>query len=212
VGEAARPVRRRLSSTTRRELLIGAALEEFGRRGFHLTQMEHVAAAANVSKGLLYQHFASKEELFAEVCLAITDDFAARFAAAVTEADSSVDRVRAAVAVILDYVTERPAAWSVVLRHLDKPEVGMELGAVRERLGSSIAEVMLGRVDGDARTRAAAQRTVTLLVPMITGALFGLVSWWLEHPQTPRSRIEAMAVDFIWLGLERLRDGERLRS
>jgi AcrR family transcriptional regulator len=200
------PVRRRLSSASRRELLLAAALEEFGRRGFHLTQMEHVAAAATVSKGLLYQHFPSKEELFTAVCADIVDDFTRRFAAAVAEAGTSVDRVRAAVRQILDYMTERPAAWSVVLGHLDNPE----LGVVRERLGSSIAEVMLGRVGDDPRTRAAAGRTVTLLVPQITGALFGLVSWWLEHPDTPRARVEAAAVDFIWLGLERLRDGERL--
>jgi AcrR family transcriptional regulator len=206
-----RPVRRRISAASRRELLLAAALAEFGRRGYHLTQMEHVAAAAGVSKGLLYQHFGSKEELFAAVCVAITDDFAARFAAAVTGADSSVDRVRAAVAIVLDYATEQPASWSVVLRHVDKPEVGIELGGVRERLGAAIAEVMLGRVGGDARRRAAARRTVTLLVPLVTGALFGLVSWWLEHPETPRARVEAMAVDFLWLGLERLREGERLR-
>lgn len=201
------PVRRRLSSASRRELLLVAALEEFGRRGFHLTQMEHVAVAAGVSKGLLYQHFPSKEELFTAVCTSIVDDFTARFAAAVAEAGTSVGRVRAAVRLILDYVTDRPAAWSVVLGHLDNPE----LGVVRERLGSSIAEVMLGRVGDDPRRRAAARRSVTLLVPQITGALFGLVSWWLEHPDTPRPQVEKAAVDFIWLGLERLRDGERLR-
>ncbi len=203
----ARPVRRRLSSASRRELLLVAALEEFGRRGFHLTQMEHVAAAAGVSKGLLYQHFPSKEELFTAVCTAIVDDFTARFAAAVDEAETPVDRVRAAVRVILDYVTERPAAWSVVLGHLDNPE----LGVVRERLGSSIAEVMLRRGDDDPRRLAAKRRAVPLLVPQITGALFGLVAWWLEHPDTPRTRVESAAVDFIWLGLERLRDGEHAR-
>jgi AcrR family transcriptional regulator len=198
------PVRRRLSSASRRELLLVAALEEFGRRGFHLTQMEHVAAAAGVSKGLLYQHFPSKDELFTAVCVSIVDDFTARFAAAVAEAGTSLARVRAAVRQILDYVTERPAAWSVVLGHLDNPE----LGVVRERLGSSIAEVMLGRVDDDPKRKAAARRAVALLVPQITGALFGLVAWWLEHPDTPRARVESAAVDFIWLGLERLREGQ----
>jgi AcrR family transcriptional regulator len=195
------PVRRRLSAASRRELLLAAALEEFGRRGFHLTQMEHVAAAAGVSKGLLYQHFPSKDELFAAVCAAIVDDFAARFSAAVEAAESPEGRVRAAVREVLDYVTERPAAWSVVLGHLDNPD----LGPLRERLGTSIAGVLARRRPGPA-----ARQSVALLQPQITGALFGLVSWWLEHPDTPRSRVEASAVDFIWLGLERLRDGERL--
>ncbi|HSL09106.1 MAG TPA: helix-turn-helix domain-containing protein, partial [Pseudonocardiaceae bacterium] len=59
--------RRRMSSQARRGELLDAALREFSSRGYYLTQMEHVAATAGVSKALVYQHFASKEELFAAV-------------------------------------------------------------------------------------------------------------------------------------------------
>ena len=60
---SATPARRRLSSQARRGELLDAALREFSSRGYYLTQMEHVAATAGVSKALVYQHFASKEEL-----------------------------------------------------------------------------------------------------------------------------------------------------
>ena len=75
--------RRRLPSGQRREQLLALALEEFGRRGFHLTQMEHVAVTAQVSKALLYQHFPSKEQLFAEVTAAVVDGLTARLNTAV---------------------------------------------------------------------------------------------------------------------------------
>lgn len=49
----------------RRELIIQAALGCFIERGFHQTGMRDIAAAARVSLGNLYNHFARKEELIA---------------------------------------------------------------------------------------------------------------------------------------------------
>ena len=53
-------------------------------------------------------------------------------------------------------------------------------------------------------------RQARLTVPLLVGALQGLMSWWLEHPEVPRAMVEAKAVDFGWLGLDRIRSGERL--
>ncbi|HDT5893203.1 TetR family transcriptional regulator [Aeromonas hydrophila] len=49
----------------RREQIIQAALDCFIERGFHQTGMRDIAAAAGVSLGNLYNHFARKEELIA---------------------------------------------------------------------------------------------------------------------------------------------------
>jgi TetR/AcrR family transcriptional regulator, regulator of autoinduction and epiphytic fitness len=56
-----------MSSTaerTRRERVLTAALEVFGRYGFRKTSMDDVARAAGISRQGLYLHFASKEALF----------------------------------------------------------------------------------------------------------------------------------------------------
>lgn len=206
--------RRRLPSAQRREQLLAVALEEFGRRGFHLTQMEHVAAAAQVSKALLYQHFPSKEELFAEVTASIVAEVTDRLATAAPAGLRSVARMRAMVRVLFDYATEEPQAWSLVVRHLDKPEVGLELRELRDRLGASFADLLLANRRADPSITpallAANERRARLLVPLVYGALLSMVSWWLDHPETPREKAESMAVDFLWLGLDRIRSGERL--
>ena len=49
----------------RREQIIQAALGCFIEQGFHQTGMRDIAAAAGVSLGNLYNHFARKEELIA---------------------------------------------------------------------------------------------------------------------------------------------------
>jgi TetR/AcrR family transcriptional regulator of autoinduction and epiphytic fitness len=51
----------------KREAIILAAIAEFRANGFDITSMDKVAATAGVSKRTVYNHFPSKEELFAEI-------------------------------------------------------------------------------------------------------------------------------------------------
>jgi TetR/AcrR family transcriptional regulator of autoinduction and epiphytic fitness len=51
----------------KRESIVQAAIAEFRANGFEATSMDKVAATAEVSKRTLYNHFASKEDLFAEI-------------------------------------------------------------------------------------------------------------------------------------------------
>lgn len=51
----------------KREAILQAATAEFRLNGFDATSMDKVAARAEVSKRTLYNHFQSKDELFAEI-------------------------------------------------------------------------------------------------------------------------------------------------
>lgn len=51
----------------KREAIVQAAIIEFRANGFDCTSMDTVAARAAVSKRTLYNHFSSKDELFAEI-------------------------------------------------------------------------------------------------------------------------------------------------
>jgi len=50
------------------EKIIQAARKQFAKKGYALTSMDEIAKSANVSKGGLYHHFPSKEELFVSLC------------------------------------------------------------------------------------------------------------------------------------------------
>lgn len=54
-------------SDRKRQAILDAALAEFDNRGFNATSMDQVAARANVSKRTVYNHFGSKDELFAAI-------------------------------------------------------------------------------------------------------------------------------------------------
>src|SRR3979411_128618 len=57
----------RMTSDLRRQLILGAAKRCFARNGFAGTTTKSVAAAGAISEGLLFQHFPSKAELYAEI-------------------------------------------------------------------------------------------------------------------------------------------------
>lgn len=66
---APRPGPRRLGREQRRRLIVDAARVEFLERGFAGARTQQIAERAAVNQALLYQHFASKEALFAAAVL-----------------------------------------------------------------------------------------------------------------------------------------------
>src|SRR6266542_4541421 len=50
-----------------RERLVEVACDEFVHHGFHATSMRQIADKAGVAVGGIYNHFGSKDELFAAV-------------------------------------------------------------------------------------------------------------------------------------------------
>jgi AcrR family transcriptional regulator len=58
---------RRLPRLERREQILATATEAFARAGFAATGLDEVAAAAGISRAILYRHFESKTDLYRAV-------------------------------------------------------------------------------------------------------------------------------------------------
>jgi AcrR family transcriptional regulator len=71
--------RKNLAVDERREMIFRHASQVFAAKGFAGSKIADIAAAAGMSQGLLYRHFASKDELFTEL---IASSFAKLIAAA----------------------------------------------------------------------------------------------------------------------------------
>ncbi len=76
----------RLTATARREQLLDVAVRVFARSGYHTTSMNDVAEAAGVTKPVLYQHFASKRDLYLALLDEVGHRLLTRIAKATTEA------------------------------------------------------------------------------------------------------------------------------
>src|SRR5687768_18273723 len=53
----------------KRAAILDAAVAEFRHSGYEATSMDRIAASAGVSKRTVYNHFPSKEALFAQILL-----------------------------------------------------------------------------------------------------------------------------------------------
>lgn len=63
----------------RRHKILRTALRLFARRGYQSTSISELAAAAGISKGLMYNYFKSKEELLEHTTQMVLNDLSALF-------------------------------------------------------------------------------------------------------------------------------------
>lgn len=89
------------AEATRRAVLAGAR-SLFGTQGYAQTSVDQIAAAARVTKGAVYHHFANKVELFRAVYGEVEAEAQTRTAAAVDPAGSPIDQLVAGVNAYLD--------------------------------------------------------------------------------------------------------------
>src|SRR5690242_6447735 len=66
-GRRAAGVRARMTGPQRREQLLDVGRKLFAEKGFEGTSVEEIAARAEVSKPVVYEHFGGKEGLYAVV-------------------------------------------------------------------------------------------------------------------------------------------------
>jgi AcrR family transcriptional regulator len=126
---------RRLEHT--RSLLLDAAKEVFAEKGFMAASLDDIAHAAGYTKGAIYKHFATKEDLF----LAVSDRYWRLYFDTFAEVMSTATQIGAPE---LDEIAER---WSALTR---------ERGAEHAALGHEFTLYLLR--NPDARERVAAKR------------------------------------------------------
>jgi hypothetical protein len=61
-----------------------------------------------------------------------------------------------------------------------------------------------------AASEQARELGIRMMAQQLTGGMQALALWWDENPEVPRSVVLDTAMDFVWLGLARVRDGEHM--
>ncbi len=88
-----RPPSDELAEGERREQILRAADDLFGRRGYAAVSLGDVAAAVGVSKAALYHHFPSKAALYAAVMCRTLELIAAAIRRAAAEPGPVADKI-----------------------------------------------------------------------------------------------------------------------
>jgi len=143
----------RLPAARRRRQLIDVALEVFAANGFHRTSMEDVADAAGVTKPVLYQHFASKRELYLE----LLDDVGGRFMEPISKAVAAAagprQQVEAGFAAYFQFVADHQSAFNLLFGSGARrdEEFADAVRRVENTIADSIAPLIEAEIDEDHR-------------------------------------------------------------
>jgi AcrR family transcriptional regulator len=184
---------RRLPSDERRAVIVEAAGRMFGERGYDGTRLDEIAAAAGVTKPIVYRHFAGKQELYLALLERHRDDLG-RFP---VPAEGPLEqRLRAVLDAWLAYVETHAYAWRMLFRDSGG---GAPVQAFRGEVQTRARAVLAGLIGALAADRIPEAEREPLAELMRMG-MASLVLWWMDEPALSRDAVLDALVR-VWSGV-----------
>ncbi len=185
----AAPRRARLSTDARREQLVALGIEIFSERPFDEVSIDDIAAAAGISKGLLYHYFPSKRDFYVAVIRSAADEMQA-----LTEPDPALeprDRRAAALERYLEYVETHARGYATVLR------AGIGSDPAVAEIVEEVRGAMVARLLDDLPVTPPGEEPPVALRVAVRGWV-GFVEAasldWLEHRGLARADLREMLI------------------
>ncbi len=185
-----------------REALIQAAIYMFQQKGFQLTRVSDIVAAAGVSQGTFYNYFKSKEEIFRSIC----NDFIAQIQTLFIERTEHLfdgDTVSEIVANVHHIVHDVIAVYR---ENLSVAELlfreGIGNGGLFKEIYEGILSVFISLIEEQIR-KAKSRGLIRIADPEIASVLLfglferGLFYFMLIRSNTDVVKLEQVMVDFI---------------
>jgi AcrR family transcriptional regulator len=202
------PFKARLSREERRARILNAAEDLFARRGYDATSLAEVAEAADISKAVIYEHFASKTELY----ISILEQRSSEAVALVyermdvlDESNSAEDSLRTALDAFFAFAEQQPTAWALLFR--DPPAetaVADACAALRETASAAVAERLRRHPAAQAAGLTASDPQLTLAAEFLISGMIGVAIRWHPRHDVPRTEVVESLLGLAWPGLERL--------
>ena len=161
------------------------AAEAFASKGYATTSMEDVAAAAGITKLIVYRHFDSKQALYDEVLEQVSVRLRDEFLANIAGGRPGAGAVQALVTV----AREDPAGFTLLWRHAARePQFAEHADELRRRAVTASERLLsMFNIGGGRRRHWAAATLVSYLVEAVLN--------WLDEgrPQDDDELVEMLA-------------------
>lgn len=192
---AERERRHRLRPQERRYLIVEAAGRLFGEHGYDGARLDDIAAAAGVTKPVLYRHFDDKTALYLALLERHREDLGS-FAGAIPARGTLDQRLRAVLEVWLEYVETHAYAWKMLFRDTGGgPAIQAVRRGVHARARATLVELIRAlSVD------PIPLRELEPLAELLSMGQASLVLWWLDDPAASREAIMD-AIARVWHGV-----------
>jgi AcrR family transcriptional regulator len=198
-----------MSAPDRRAAILDASRDAFADTGYHETSLDAVAERAGVSKALLYEHFSSKRELYVAMLEIHVAELIERIAGAIAEAEPGEARMRAGLEAFFGFVEERRGTWRIMFSNATDPDVAVRLDRLRDQVAAAIAQLMGEEAERKGLDFPKLPQLIEMIAQQMVGAMQSLADWWDLHRKVPKDEVIQAAMDFAWVGQERISQGQR---
>ena len=203
-----------MTGAERREQLIAVSRQLFAARGYEGTSVEEIAARAEVSKPVVYEHFGGKEGLYAVVVDrevntlldGILSSLGAESLAVANPDHRQRELIERAALALLDYIESNTDGFRILSRD---SSVGQSTGSFASLL-SDIASQVEGILVAEFRSRGLDAKTAPMYAQMLVGMVALTGQWWLDTRRPKKSEVAAHVVNLAWNGLSDLEAKPRL--
>ena len=191
------PPQRRLKKPERRALIEEAASALFAEHGYAETRLEDIAAAAGVTKQLLYQHFSSKRELHMALLAKHRDELLGGTAEEMAGPGTLLERLPRVMDRWFGYVEHHPYAMAMLFRDTTGDA---ELQRFHRELQASAREANARLIRAEPELRIAPDK-IEAVAEFARAGSTGLALWWAEDRDVPRATVVDAAVEMLVGGL-----------
>ena len=196
-----------MSAQQRREQLLSVGKALFASRGYEAVTVEEIAAAAEVSKPVVYEHFGGKEGLYAVVVDREMSALLDGITSSLTNNRSRVRIERVALA-LLTYVEERTDGFRIMIR--DSP-ASISSGTYSSLLNDAVSQVS-SILAGDFSRRGLDPDLAPLYAQALVGSVSMTAQWWLDTREPKKEVVAAHLVNLMWNGLTHLEADPQLQD
>jgi AcrR family transcriptional regulator len=189
-----------MTASQRREQLLTVSRGLFAEKGFEGTSVEEIAARAEVSKPVVYEHFGGKEGVYAVV----VDREVQALTTALTVALGSgghpkVLLERTALA-LLDYIESSEDGFRILVR--DSP-VAQATGTFSSLIGD-VATQVEAILEPQFRLTGLETKAAPLYAQMLVGMIALTGQYWLDARSPKKTEVAAHLVNLAWNGLHNM--------
>ncbi len=188
-----------MTGKERREQLLDVGRRLFAERGLEGTSIEEIAARADVSKPVVYEHFGGKEGLYAVVVDREVERFLT-MATRVLEGEDKMAKFEVAAVELLRYIQDNSDGFRILVRD-SNPSSGSGTYASLISDIAGLVEYILGDV---LKSRGYDPKLAPMYAQMLVGMVAFTGQWWLDARKPELEEVAAHLVNLAWNGLSKL--------
>src|ERR1700678_939831 len=189
-----------MTGKERREQLLDIGRRLFAERGFEGTSIEEIAAQADVSKPVVYEHFGGKEGLYAVVVDREVERLLTMATTLLVEGGNTREKFEAAAVKLLQYIGDNADGFRILVRDSSPGSSTGTYGTLLSDIAGQVEYILADYL----KSRGHDPKLAPLYAQMLVGMVAFAGQWWLDARKPKLEEVAASLIDLAWNGLSQL--------